>query len=79
MTEKSKRSRTPRKLKKAVKRLKIWPDTGEVFIAYTPYPRTQWVVRAERQFHRLWLELKKKDLQIKQLKAAEELMKGWGI
>ena len=44
-----------------------------------PYPRTKWVVRAERQFRRLWRELKKKDLQLKQLKAAEELMKGWGL
>ena len=76
-----KKKRMPRKLKKVMNKLRIDPDTGEVFMlwCYRPYPRTKWVVRAERQFRRLWRELKKKDLQLKQLKAAEELMKGWGL
>lgn len=77
-----KKNRMPRKLKKVMNKLRIDPDTGEVFMPYKnihPYPRTKWVVRAERQFRRLWRELKKKELQLKQLKAAEEMMKGWGL
>ena len=77
-----KKNRMPRKMKKVMNKLRIDPDTGEVFMPYKnihPYPRTKWVARAERQFRRLWRELKKKDLQLKQLKAAEELMKGWGL
>lgn len=67
-----KSKRMPRKLKKVMNKLRIDPDTGEVFMlwCYRSYPRTKWVVRAERQFRRLWLEVKRKDEEIRQLEAA---------
>lgn len=57
-----KRSRPclPRKMKKAMVGLHIWPDTGKVTYNYRfsqrHYPRTKWVVRAEREFRRIWRE-----------------------
>lgn len=68
-----KRSRPclPRKMKKAMDALLISND-GEVFtkVSYRlrHYPRTKWVVRAERQFRRKWLECKRKDEQLKALR-----------
>ena len=48
----------PRKIKKAMAGLEIWPDDGKVVFNWRfrlrHYPRTKWVVRAERQFNRLW-------------------------
>jgi hypothetical protein len=61
----------PRKLKKAMDTLLISND-GEVFtkVSYRlrRYPRTKWVVRAERQFRRKWLECKRKDELLKALR-----------
>ena len=46
----------PRKLKKAANGLRIYKDTGEVCYDWhfrvRHYPRTKWVVRAERLFIR---------------------------
>jgi len=48
----------PRKMKKAMKGLEIWPEDGRVAYNWRfrvrHYPRTKWVVRAERQFKRIW-------------------------
>jgi len=48
-------------MKKAMVGLQIWPDTGGVTYNYRfrlrRYPRTKWVVRAERQFRRKWREM----------------------
>ena len=61
----------PRKTKKAMATLLISND-GEVFFKryyrLRRYPRTKWVVRAERQFRRKWRECNRKDEQIKALK-----------
>lgn len=68
-----KRSRPclPRKMKKAMNALLICND-GEVFMKVSYrlryYPRTKWVVRAERQFRRKWLEYKHMDEQLKALR-----------
>ncbi len=68
-----KRSRPclPRKMKKAMDALLICND-GDVFFkrnySLRHYPRTKWVVRAERQFRRKWLECKHKDEQLKALR-----------
>ena len=60
----------PRKMKKAMAALLISND-GQVFMnrwyRLRHYPRTKWVVRAERQFRRVWLECKHKDEIIKGL------------
>ena len=68
----------PRKLKKATKGLRIYKDTGEVCYDWhfrvRHYPRTKWVVRAERQFIRAWRELKAKDARIKELEAQLQAM-----
>jgi hypothetical protein len=69
----------PRKLKKAIKGLVIYKDTGEVrynwHFRVRSYPRTRWVVKAERQFIRTWRELKAKDARIKELEAQLQMMK----
>lgn len=64
-----KKDRMPRKLKKAMNELRIWEDTGVVFHPnyLRPYPRTKWVVRAERQFKRTWRKLKNKVIVIQLL------------
>lgn len=53
----------PRKMKKAMAGLEIWPDDGRVAYNWRfrlrHYPRTKWVVRAERQFKRLWRKNRK--------------------
>ena len=63
----------PRKLKKAVNGLRINEYTGKVFYDWhfyvRHYPRTKWIVRAERLFIRAWRELKAKDARIKELEA----------
>lgn len=53
---KKRHKRLPRKLKKALKDLRCDPSTGVVFrpFCFGHYPRTKWVVAAERQFRRLW-------------------------
>ena len=50
----------PRKLKKALKVLRIYPDSGVVFrpLEFGNYPQTKWTVRGERQFRRLWRTMK---------------------
>lgn len=57
---KKRRPCLPRKMLKAMNTLLIDPDTGNTFFngyyRMIHYPRTKWVVRAERQFRRLWRE-----------------------
>lgn len=69
----------PRKLKKAINGLRINEYTGRVCYDWhfrvRHYPRTKWVVRAERQFIRAWRELKAKDARIKELEAQLQMMK----
>ena len=50
----------PRKLKKALKVLRIYPDSGVVFrpLEFRNYPQTKWTVLGERQFRRLWRTMK---------------------
>ena len=50
----------PRKLKKALKVLRIYPDSGVVFrpLEFRNYPQTKWTVLGERQFRRLWRAMK---------------------
>ena len=52
--------RLPRKLKKALKVLRIYPNSGVVFrpLEFENYPQTKWMVRGERQFRRLWRAMK---------------------
>jgi len=52
--------RLPRKLKKALKVMRIYPDSGVVFrpLEFGNYPQTKWTVRGERQFRRLWRAMK---------------------
>ena len=52
--------RLPRKLKKALKVLRIYPNSGVVFrpLEFENYPQTKWTVRGERQFRRLWRAMK---------------------
>lgn len=71
----------PRKMKKAAKRMRMDMDKGKPFIPgwYKPYPRTKWVVRMERQFCRLFRELKEKELRIKALETDLEIMKSLGL
>ena len=54
------KTRLPRKLKKALKVLRIYPDSGVVFrpLEFGNYPQTKWTVRGERQFRRLWRTMK---------------------
>jgi hypothetical protein len=63
--------RLPRKMKKAMKGLIIWTDTGRVSYNYRfcsrHYPRTKWVVRAERHFRRLWRESQRQFRRIQEL------------
>ena len=61
--------RLPRKLKKALKVLRIYPDSGVVFrpLEYGNYPQTKWTVRGERQFRRLWRTMKVKEKILKDL------------
>lgn len=60
----------PRKLKKAMEGLLI-SEEGVVFFngwyRLRHYPRTKWVVRAEREFKRVWRENKEKETKIKEL------------
>jgi hypothetical protein len=58
-------------MKKAMAGLLISND-GEVFFNcwysnVRHYPRTKWVVRAERQFRRLWRESQRKSRRIQEL------------
>ena len=64
----------PRKLKKAANGMRIYKDTGEHF-RVRHYPRTKWVVRAERLFKRAWRELKAKDARIKELEEQLQAIK----
>ena len=61
--------RLPRKLKKALKVLQIYPDSGIVFRPkeFENYPQTKWTVRGERQFRRLWRTFKVIDKTIKDI------------
>ncbi len=61
--------RLPRKLKKALKILRIYPDNGVVFRPkeFENYPQTKWTVRGERQFRRLWRTMKVKEKIIKDI------------
>ena len=63
------KTRLPRKLKKALKVLRIYPDTGVVFrpLEFENYPQTKWTVRGERQFRRLWRTMKVKEKILKDL------------
>lgn len=66
---KKRHKRLPRKLKKALKDLRCDPSTGVVFrpFCFGHYPRTKWVVAAERQFRRLIREYHNKGEMIKAL------------
>lgn len=68
---KKRKERFPRKMKKAMGGLLILPDDGHVIYSWCfkkrRYPRTKWVVRAEREFRRLWRESKEKDRKIAEL------------
>lgn len=73
-------NKLPRKLKKAMDGLLIDPDSGRVFFNswyrnYRRYPRTKWVVRAERQFRRTWLESVQKEEKFRVLSLVLEEMK----
>lgn len=75
---KKRKSRLPRKMKKAMAGLLILQDDGHVIYNWwfkkRRYPRTKWVVRAEREFRRLWRKSKEKDRRIAELSdEAEEL------
>ena len=78
---KKRKHRMPRKMKKALKDMRCWPETGVIFRlhAYRPYPRTKWVVEAERQFRRLIKEYNDKDQKIKALKKELEIRKSLGL
>ena len=78
---KKRKNRMPRKVKKALKDMRCWPETGEIFRlhAYRHYPRTKWVVEAERIFRRLIKENNDKDQKIKALKKELEIMKSLGL
>lgn len=69
----------PRKMKKAVLMLEIDTDKGIVrptFRArYRRYPRTRWVVRAERQFYRLFSEYQQKVQRLRELESLSETLK----
>ena len=58
--------RLPRKLKKALKVMRIYPNTGFV-IRFKNYPQTKWTVRGERQFRRLWRTFKAIDKTLKDI------------
>jgi len=60
------KTRLPRKLKKALKVLRIYPNSGVVF-RFKYYPQTKWTVRGERQFRRLWRTMKVKEKILKDL------------
>lgn len=60
------KNRLPRKLKKALKVLRIYPNSGVVF-RFKNYPQTKWTVRGERQFRRLWRTMKVKEKIIKDI------------
>ncbi len=68
---KKRKSRLPRKMKKAMAGLLILQDDGHVIYNWwfkkRRYPRTKWVVRAEREFRRLWRKSKEKDRRIAEL------------
>ena len=63
-------------MKKALKDMRCWPETGVIFRlhAYRPYPRTKWVVEAERQFRRLIKEYNDKNEKIKALEKNLEMI-----
>ncbi len=71
----------PRKMKKAAKRMRMDMDKGKPIIPwwYKPYPRTKWVIRMERQFSRLFRELKVNEQIIKALEKDIEIMKSLGL
>ena len=73
---KKRKDRMPRKVKKALKDMRCWPETGVIFRlhAYRPYPRTKWVVEAERQFRRLIKEYNDKNEKIKALEKNLEMI-----
>ena len=75
---KKRKSRLPRKMKKAMDGLLISED-GMVFFngwyRMRHYPRTKWVIRAERQFRREWRKLKEKDRRIAELEAEMTALK----
>ena len=78
---KKRKRRLPRKLKKAIKDMRCYEDTGVIFrpFALGHYPRTKWVVAAERQFRRLLRELKEKNKKIKALEKDLEIMTLLGL
>lgn len=78
---KKRKNRMPRKVKKALKDMRCWPETGVIFRLhdYRHYPRTKWVVEAERIFRRLIKEYNDKDQKIKALKKELEIMKSLGL
>lgn len=72
----NRRDKLPRKLKKGMDGLRIDMRTGKVEYSWEfslrSYPRTKWVVRAERQFHRLFREYLEKDKIIQELTMKKE-------
>lgn len=69
--KKSHKDKIPRKMKKAMDALLVYPDNGAIVIARwrgsRRYPTTKWVVRASRMFSRLWREWKAKDERLREL------------
>lgn len=65
------KERLPRKIKKAMAGLQILPDDGHVIYNWwfkkRRYPHTKWVIRAKREFRRLWRESKIKERKIAEL------------
>lgn len=58
-------------MKKAMNGLLIIPENGKVIYNWRfnlrRYPRTRWVVRAEREFRRLWREDQEKTRKLAEL------------
>ena len=69
--DKKKQNKLPRKMKKAMDAMLVYPDNGAIVIARwrgsRRYPTTKWVVRASRVFSRLWREWKAKNERIREL------------
>ena len=64
----------PRKIKKVVPMLRVDPKSGKM-MRPRYYPRTKWVVRAERQFRRLWRTWKYLDDLLNEIRVLDKAMR----
>lgn len=64
----------PRKMKKVMWMLQMYSDGKVVNLYGYRYPRTKWIVRAEREYRRKWRELVIKREQLRELQAFASLM-----